>query len=416
MKLKWVFYPGWFLIGLLTVVFGLAGTVPVFSETEVRTNLELYNTVYRGKDDSWYYTGSGMADIRLGSTGNRNMRAEVAVEFYPVDLSGGSSVAAVPVLNLKRLWFKANFPSWRLTAGKTKVAWGNGFVFNSGDVLFGSLSPYLDFTQSTIRDDTAFLTAFNIPTGDFSYIEAVLLPPSIDISSGSLEVQTIDKTSGGLRFFGRAGGWRLETGYLYKGDAKVATDLLGHRPYFSFHGHAGVDLYGAVSLAAGRDDDAGVNRDSWDEISKTVNFSIGAFHQFQTGYDSTLTLRLETLLMPWQNWSARDFQDIIDGDAGYYGIMIYPELTWMMRSTWFTSVQSVISPVDASAQITTTFGWHVFQGFTLMGFVVVNAGDEDALFAYDRSGAWPENPGTPVPWANFEFNGVNITLGARYSY
>ena len=246
------------------------------------------------------------------------------------------------------------------------------------------------------------------------------LATSGEMKGSGLEVQTIDKTSGGLRFFGRVGGWRLETGYLYKGDAKVATDLLGHRPYFSFHGHAGVDLYGAVSLAAGRDGDAGVNRDSWDEISKTVNFSFGAFHQLQTGYDSTLTIRLETLVMPWQNWSAQKYQEVIDGDAGYYGIMIYPEITWMMRSTWYTSVQSVISPVDASAQITTTFGWHVFQGFTLLGFVVVNAGDEQSLFAYDRSGAWPLYPvGHPdegINWADYEFNGVNITLGARYSY
>ncbi len=411
-----------FLVASLMVFLSTTGVVPAFAETEVRMNLELYNSVYRGRYDNWYYTGTGKADMRIASTGNTNMRAEVSVEFYPVDLSGGSSVAGVPALNLKRLWFKANFPNWRLTAGKTKVAWGNGLVFNSGDVIFGSLSPYLDFTQSTIRDDTAFLTAFNIPTGNFSYIEGVLLPPSLlyDETDG-LMVQTIDKTSGGLRFFGRLGGWRLEAGYLYKGDPKVATDLLGHRPYFSFHGHAGVDIYAAASLAAGYDyqiSGADQNRDSWDEISKTINFSIGAFHQFQTGYNSTLTLRLETLVMPWQNWGPQPYQDIIDGTAGYYGIMIYPEITWMLRSTWFTTLQSIISPVDSSAQITTTFGWHVFQGFTLLGFVVVNTGDENDIFANDRTGPfWPDYPNDPGnEWADYEFNGVNFTLGARYSF
>ncbi len=90
--------------------------------------MELYTSVYRGQND-WYFTGSGMADIRFASTGNRNMRAEAAIEFYPIDLSGGSSVAAVPAVSLKRLWFKANFPQWRLTAGKTKLAWGNGSIF-----------------------------------------------------------------------------------------------------------------------------------------------------------------------------------------------------------------------------------------------------------------------------------------------
>jgi len=410
----------WMLLGL--TLFALAaGALPVFAETELRSNLEFYNSAYRGRDNNWYYRGSGMADIRFASAGNTKMRAEAAVEFYPADLSGGSSVVSVPALNLKRFWIKANFPSWRLTAGKTKLAWGNGYVFNSGDILFGSLTPYIDFTQSTIRDDTAWLTAFNIPTGRFSYIEAVVLPPSILLHGGELEVQTIDRTSGGLRFFTRAGGWQLEAGYLYKGDSKVGADLLGHRPYVSLHGHAGVDVYAGASLAAGMDEDAALNRDSWEEIRKTVNFSLGAFHQIQTGYDSTLTMRLEALVMPWQNWGPRDYQDVMDGDAGYYGIMLYPEISWMLRSTWFARFQSVISPVDASAQMTTTFGWYVFQGFTLLGIVVVNAGDEQSLFAWDRSGAWPLYPGRPNDtlvneWKDYEFNGVNITLGARYSF
>lgn len=401
---------GQLLILFVFLLMSLAA-LPAGAETETVVNMELYTTAYRGQDD-WYFSGTGMADIRFASTGNRNMRAEAAIEFYPIDVLGGPIPDEIPLLTLKRLWFKANFPKWRLTAGKTKMGWGNGSVFNSGDILFGSLSPYLNFTQSTIRDDTAFLTAFNIPTGRFSYIEGVILPPSIDLTGGSPEIQSIDKTSGGARFFFRAAGWRFETGYLYKGDPKVSTDLLGHRPYFSFHGHAGVDWYGAASLAAGYDPQLSgdTNRNTWEEVSKTFNFSLGMYHQLQTGYDSTLTLRLETLMMPWQNWSARDYSEILDGSAGYYSIMIYPEITWMLRSTWYIGAQSVISPVDASAQITTSFGWHVFQGFTLMGFVVVNVGDEQSLFAYDRSGAWP------VGWDDFQFNGVNFTLGARYTY
>jgi hypothetical protein len=36
--------------------------------------------------------------------------------------------------------------------------------------------------------------------------------------------------------------------------------------------------------------------------------------------------------------------------------------------------------------MTTSLGWHVFQGFTLMGYLVTNIGDEQSLFAWDRSG------------------------------
>lgn len=388
---------------IFAILFFLS--MPVFAETELRTNMEFFNTIYRGRDNSWFYVGSGTADIRLASVGSDNMRAEAAVEFYPLDLSGGSSTTGVPAVSLKRLWIKANFPSWRLTAGKTKVAWGNGIVFNSGDILFGSLSPYLDFTRSTVRDDTAWLTAFNIPTGRFSFFEGVLLPPSLvyNETAETFDVQSIAGTSGGLRYFTRLGGWQIEGGYLYKGDIKTENDLLGHRPYFAFHGHAGVDLYGAVSLAA-------ENGDAWEDMKGTVNFSLGAFHQLQAGYSSTLSLRLETLVMPWQNWSALTYQDVLDGFSGGYGILLYPDITLDVRSVWFVGVRSVISPVDASAQMTTSLGWHVFQGFTLMGYLVTNLGNDQSLFAWDRSGAWPAS------WSDAEFNGISLSLGAEYKY
>ncbi len=391
----------------LAVFVFLAAALPAAAESEVRVNMELFTTVYRGQTD-WYFTGSGMADLRFAAIGNRDIRGEAAVEFHPVDLSGGGSVSGVPTASLKRLWFKANFPNWRLTAGKTKLGWGNGFVFNSGDVLFGALSPYLDFTSSSVRDDTAFLVAVNIPLGRFSYIEGVILPPGL---KADFSLQPIHQSSGGMRVFFRAGGWRFETGYLYKGDAKVMSDLLGHRPYFSFHGHGGVDWYGAFSLAA-------AEGAAWDDVSKTINFSLGMFHQFSVAYDTTMTIRLETLIMPRQNWSAQAFQDMVDGTAGYYGIMIYPEVMFRFAAGWTLGLQSVISPIDASAQITLNAGWEVLQGLTLLGYFVINAGDGQSLFAYDRSNSadWPEYAGTGTDWAPQEFNGINLTLGARYSY
>ncbi len=396
--------------------------LPGWSDTEVRSNMEIYAAAYRGRSD-WYFAGTGLADLRFASSGNANIRAEAALEFQPVDLSGGDSSVSISAVSLKRLWFKANFPSWRLTAGKTKVAWGNGFIFNSGDILFGSTSPNVDFTRSSVRDDTAFLLAANIPLGDFSYLEAVILPPGLLYDSSAYEagLQTISHTSGGVRAFTRIAGWRLEGGYLYKGDAKVLSDLLGHRVYFSFHGHAGADLYGAASLAAGYDADAGFSRDGWNEVRKTLALSLGAFHQTAVGYDSTLSFRFEALLLPWGTWRAADYQDYLDGEAGSYGILLYPEITMNIRSAWSLGLMSVISPVDASAQITALFSWDVFQGFTLIGAVVANAGGKESLFARERSGDWPYYAGRPSDdpeylWADSEFNGIAFTAGARYSY
>ena len=398
---------------LLLLLVLLVSPWIVGAETGVRSTLELYTSAFRGQNNTWYFTGTGKADLRFESLGNSNMRAQAALEFYPFDVTGAPMGISVPAVQLDRFWIKAKFPGWRLTAGKTKLAWGNGSIFNSGDILFGSLNPFVDFTESSQRDDTSWLTAVNIPTGRFSFLEAVVLPPNLVWDGTSLTIPQAQGTSGGLRYFFRAGSWKLETGYLYKGDAKVTGDLLGHRPYFSFHGHAGVDLYGAVSMAAGWDSSANVNRQTWEQVASTVNLSIGAFHQFQVGYDSTLTLRLETLLMPWQSWTALRFNEVLEG-GGYYGMMIYPEITWNLRSTWFASIQSLISPVDASAQITGTVGWYVFQGFTLLGFVTVNAGEESDLFAFDRSGDWPAPGGNS--WPASTVNGMAVTFGARYSY
>ncbi len=82
----------------------------------------------------------------------------------------------------------------------------------------------------------------------------------------------------------------------------------------------------------------------------------------------------------------------------------------MFFNTWFAGVQSVVSPVDASARISLNAGWKVFQGFTLLGFFVADAGGAESLFAWNRSSSWP------AAWPDTMFNGAGVTLGARYVY
>ena len=399
---------GFFIIGLTT--FTLA------AESGTQVNLELYNTVYRGKN-AGFYGASGLADVRFFSTGKNPVKAEVAVNFFSQDLAASGGISE-PRIALKRLWIKVNFPSWRLTSGKTRLAWGNGFVFNAGDLLFGSLSPYLDFTQSTLRNETAFLTAINIPLGQLSYLEAVILPPNLN---SAFQFGPLGNTSGGMRLFFRFKGFRLETGYLYKGEAKVPNDLLGHRPYISFHAHAGIDFYGAFSLAAGPDNASGDrSRDTWAEIAPTISMSFGAFHQIAAGYDGTLSFRLETLIMPWQNWHPIAYQDILNNKTSSYGIMLYPEIRWTFASAWSLAIQSVISAIDGSAQLSGAVSWNAMQGLTFLGIVSVNLGETSDLFAWDRIRDLPQYPpghsSAGEPWADSVFNGVGLTLGARYTY
>ena len=373
--------------------------------------MQLYSSIYKSKNNVWRHTPIGLADLRFAPSGNKNLKAQMAVEYVPQDISGSGDIST-PGINLKRLWVKARFPNWRLTAGKTKVAWGNGFIFNAGDILFGSASPVVDYVKAEQRDDTAFLAAFNIPVGRFSYFEAVVLPPNLvlDTDTNTNAVQTFNKTSAGIRFFGKAGRFRIEGGYLYKGDKKVVSDLLGHRPYLSFHASPGLDIYGAASLAAGYDssltgDD---NRDTWEEIARTVSFSAGVFHQFAVGYRGNIALRIETSIMPWQLWAAKNYADLAADES--YGLYFYPSVTWLFPADWSVGLQSMVSPIDGSAQLAARLNWKVFQGFALFGIGVVNLGKENTIFGWDRSKVWP----AALP--DYSMNGMGFTLGIEYTF
>lgn len=384
------------IICLFLLLMPLAG---LLAETQLLSNLEFYNTVFRGEDE-WHFAPSGKAALSFRSAKNSNVQGHTEIEFFPLDLYGNAT-AAVPILNVKRAYVRTRFPGFRMTLGKTRLAWGQGSVFNAGDIVFGSLNPVLDLTQTDLRSETAWLTSFNVPLGNFAFLEGVILPPAIeyDIADG-ITMEGLDKTSIGARGYFIAAGIKFEGGYLYKGQKKVDGDALGHRPYISLQGNIGPDWYLSSSLAIPTEQQKSEAMVSGDWEDSWI-LSLGFFHMQEINRNNTLNLRLETLFLPYQNWENQNMRDTI------YGLYLYPEISWTTGSGTYYSVQSVISPLDASAQITAGGGWNIYQGLFLVAYATFLTGDENATFAWDRSGVWTE---TDI------INGMSFMTGLRYKF
>jgi len=398
--------------GVLVFVMLIAAAAPVQLHAEGDVSLEytLQNTILRTRalvyetdgtfkeagDQYWGYAVSGTAGLSYESTDTRNIKGDLTFDFNLPEVEATTG-AEVPTITLKRAYVKARFPSFRLTAGKTRLGWGDGFVFNSGDVIFGSTSPYVDLTAAEVRTETKWLTAVNIPLGRFSFIEALVVPPPSDLLGGRI-AGDITATSGGGRLYTMIGNTKLETGYMFRGDG----DEPLHRPYIGLQGNFGPDWYlaGSVALPA-------VNGDIESTVEESFNVSFGLFHLQQLNRVQSLSMRLEGLVLPLQEWEETTAQT--PEEMPTYGILLYPELTYIPGDTLQVSLRSVISPVDLSVQMTAGVSWNVLQGFTLNGYATVNLGGPSDTFAWDRdTDLWR-------PEADY-INGIAVTAGFEYIY
>ncbi|QEN06892.1 hypothetical protein EXM22_02365 [Oceanispirochaeta crateris] len=367
------------------------------AESQILSDMELFNSVYRGSDD-WYYAGSGNASVTIRSPRDPHVLGQTELEFYPVDIKNTASTG-MTTLYVKKAYIRTRMPGFKLTMGKTRLAWGQGSVFNAGDVIFASLNPVLDLSQSELRSDTAWLTSVNIPLGNFSFIEAVALPPALDAETGS--IGGLNRSSIGGRGYFLAKGIKFEGGYLYKGETKGTGDRLGHHPYISLQGNWGPDWYLASSLAvpteAQKENDA--ISDNWKE-SWIISF--GLYHKQEINRNHTIDFRLETLWFPYQNWEDREQRDTI------YGVYFYPEILWASSSSTFFSLQSVLSPLDASSMITGGAGWNIYQGLTLLAYCTFYLGNETSTFSWDRKDLWEAD--------RDGIQGFSMMTGLRYSF
>ncbi len=385
---------------------GSGGLAALGAETRVITEMELYNTVYRGEEE-WFYLGTGSASLGLLSPRDPHVSGQLELEFYPTDLYGNSSASqgafGSSEFYLKKAWVKTRFPGFKLTLGKTRLTWGQGMVFNAGDLIFGSTGALLDLTARELRSDTAWLTAVNVPFGPFAFAEAVVLPPSYVFDNsgeeGEANENDISRSSLGGRLYCLAGDIKVETGYLYKGEEKVSTDVPGHRPYLALQGNLGADWYLATSAAFATEEQKD-EQEAEDDWEKTLMVSGGLFHLQEINRNNSLTLRLEALVFPGLSWEEKESREAL------YALYLYPELSWTTGAVT-ASLQSVLSPLDGSAMVTAGSSWNLYQGLTLLGYLTFLTGEKSDTFAWDRGTLWEEGD---------QLNGFSCLCGLRYKF
>ncbi|MBI9100914.1 MAG: hypothetical protein JEY99_00755 [Spirochaetales bacterium] len=397
------------------LLFGAA--VFLFAEGSLTMDFSIMNTAMRTRavtleipvgetmpvatigDSYWGLGTSGSAGMAFKSSGNRNVKAEVSFDFnFPEQEYGGASI---PIITLDRAYVKARFPVLRLTAGKTRLGWGDGFVFNSGDVIFGSTSPYVDLTASEIRTETDWMTAINIPFGRFSFLEGLIMTPEADADAGKYFGEIQDLSAGG-RIYTKVGGIKVEAGYMFRGNS----DSPLHRPYLALQGNLVIDWYlsGSVALPASLN---ASQEEIEDGLKDSFNISGGLFHIQELNRVSSMTFRIESLVMPFMAWE--ESSPATTAEIPTYGLLLYPEILYLPSDTLSLSLRSVVSPIDISAQITAGGSWNIFQGFSILGYATINAGEKSDTFAIDRSnGVW--RAGTDI------VDGYAFSLGVSYIY
>jgi hypothetical protein len=376
----------------------LAFGVPCTARAEVRPSVTLtgYGAVVR--------SGAGAAlvsllegSLDLESAGNENVRG-----FLQLDSWVGESFT----LALPRAYVKVRLPWFRLTVGKTRVSWGDGFLFNAGDVVFGSMDLLSGgLGESVLRDETTWLTAVYVPLGPFSYLEGLLTPyaPSADSSSTLLGPSAGDLTTdlgallspvgpgemgGGVRGVFRLGQVKLETGYYGSGRAGE------HRPYLNLQGHLGVDWYLSAAAHIPTVDPA------WSQWSEWIDLSAGVYTLRRLGRGRVLSARLEAAIRPGALWSEAGGQQAVAlYDYGaqaagrqppQYGLYLFPELSFSPADTLSLQARALISPIDLSALSMVGASWNIYQGLTLFSYLSLMGGDPNDLYAWaqDMGAAW----------------------------
>ena len=352
-------------------------------EAELQSTVTLtgYTTALYSGDPGEPLEASALlkSSLNLDSTGNANVKG-----YFQLDSWIGETVG----FDIPRAYLKVRLPWFRLTLGKTRLSWGDGFVFNAGDVLFGSMGAISgDLSGETLRPETGWLSSVYLPLGAFSYLEAVVVPYGLPAPVGSLETdfdflaQTVsfDNLSAGIRgvFKLDALNTTAETGYYATGAASE------HRAYLSLHGHLLVDWNLSASMAVP------MNDPQWGRWEEWTAVSAGVFQLVNLGPNRSLSLRLEAALRPgalWREASGVAAKPAGDPQAPVYGLYLFPELAFSPTDTVSLQLRSLVSPVDLSALSVAGLSWNLYQGLDVFSYLSVMSGDGDDLYGLDRRG------------------------------
>lgn len=350
---------------LMLAAVTLLTLIPGHLEAEVASSVTItgYTSVLRS-GNSAELLAVLKSSLNLDSVGNKNVKGYFQLDSLIADSFG---------IDVPRAYLKVRFPWFRLTLGKTRVSWGDGFVFNAGDVVFDSMGVISgDLSAESLRDETGWLGAVYLPIGAFSFLEAVVFPYPLPGPEGTFTKDLSDlsntvpfhELAGGVRGAFKVGSTTLETGYFASGREAE------HRPYISLHGHLLVDWNLSASMAIP------MFSPQWQQWDEWLAVSAGLFHFVNLGGSKSLSFRLEAAIHPGADW--------IENSGGVdYGIFLFPEIAFSPSDTLSLQLRTLVSPVDLSALTVAGVNWNVYQGLDVFSYLSLMTGDSDDLYSWD---------------------------------
>jgi len=347
----------------LTILF-LASWVG--ADTKLITQVEGYAVLATSstQDPSLVCFGLGKLDLR--SQGAENTRGQLTLNI---------SYSEGIFLDISRAYVKYSLPEVRWTLGKTLASWGEGMVFNAGDLLFPDFDPSGTLSAESVKDKSLWLAGLNVPLGDLSFFEILGGAPGINLLTPGPLPPWFEGALGGRGYFDMEV-LALQLGYLYSGEGKEHRSFLGFNTAwdtFNFYGNAASSLPSNLF----------VHPSPTQVLLDSFSFSLGFFQSLTTGWERRFSYRFE----------AQGKSSALVSSANIYG-----ELSLELEDTQNLTLRMVYHQEDQSAVGTLLYTWQLDKGFWILVIPSIQLGEPGDKYSWNKVG------------------GMNLTAGFRFVF
>lgn len=321
----------------------------LLSAASVVVNLDTYYSIfYEHVGRQWNYVPAGRIGLQFSGAKEGNIRGETSITF--------DTTKALTSIDqyIEQAYLKARFPNVRLTIGKTRQSWGDGILFNAGDIMFTATDVSVNLGAETLRTQTEWMAGLQFPLTDFSFIEAVTMP-KVPYALADMAY--------GARYYNSDYPIKFEFGF---GSYRKNSDRL-HIPYISLQGNIGIDWYMGISTECSQ-------TAFGDHVKESSVISGGLFWMQSVGYRGTLSARFEAIFWPFRDWSSTTMPVMF----------AYPEVSYAVNESLTITFRSIISVQDASASTVLHIAWKPLQDMTLSLVALMNIGESTDIFSHEK--------------------------------